>query len=149
LPEYTDDGAATTVPMELDGYESAFIVFRKPAAQPSSGDADNYPDATHVVPVSGSWQVTFLKPDSTSFTRQLDSLVDWAVQKDTALAYFSGSAYCTNDLPAIGLVDGGRVFLNLGRVVALAKVKVNGQDVGGVWTPPYRLDVTDAWQDEN
>src|SRR3546814_20319054 len=88
LPGYTDDGAGITVPIELDGYESAFIVFRKPAAQQSSSDADNYPDAERVVPVSGPWRVTFLKPDSTSFTRKLDSLVDWAVKKDKAVDYF-------------------------------------------------------------
>src|SRR3546814_17994300 len=74
LPGYTDDGAGITVPIELDGYESAFLVFRKPAAQPSSSDADNYPDAERLVAVSGPWRVTFLKTASTSFTRQRDLL---------------------------------------------------------------------------
>ncbi|MEC3878465.1 glycosyl hydrolase [Parapedobacter sp. 10938] len=146
LPEYTQKGAGTTVPLELDAYESAFIVFRR-AAVPAGGQ--NFPGAEEEVPVSGPWQVTFMKPDSTTFTRQFDTLVDWSTQPDTAVAYFSGSAYYTKDLPAVQLADGGRIHLDLGNVVAVAKVKVNGQDVGGVWTPPYRLDITDAWQEGN
>ncbi|MEC3878466.1 glycosyl hydrolase [Parapedobacter sp. 10938] len=144
LPEYHQDGNGTTVPLELDAYESAFIIFRK-SGTPANGQ--NFPDVAEEVPVSGGWQVTFMKPDSTTFTRQFDTLVDWAAQPDTAVAYFSGSAYYTKDLPAVPLADSNRIYLDLGSVVALAKVKVNGQDVGGVWTPPYRVDITDALQD--
>jgi hypothetical protein len=42
-------------------------------------------------------------------------------------------------------VNGGEhVFLNLGMVNAIAKVKINGVALGGVWTAPYRIDVTAA-----
>lgn len=146
LPEFIERDGGTAVPLELDAYESAFIIFRK-AATTASGQ--NFPDAEEEVSVAGPWQVTFVKPDSTTFKRQFDTLVDWATQPDTAVAYFSGSAYYTKDLPAVQLADGGRIHLDLGNVVAVAKVKVNGQDVGGVWTPPYRLDITDAWQEGN
>ncbi|MFB2119547.1 glycosyl hydrolase [Parapedobacter sp. 2B3] len=146
LPEYTENNGGTTVPLELDAFESAFIIFRK-TGEPSKGR--NFPKAEAEVPVSGPWQVTFMKPDSMRFIRQFDTLVDWATQPDTAVAYFSGSAYYRKNLPAVPAVDGGRIYLDLGSVVALAKVKINGQDVGGVWTPPYRVDVTDAWQDGN
>ncbi len=35
-----------------------------------------------------------------------------------------------------------RVFLDLGAVHKLARVTLNGDDLGIVWTPPYRVEVT-------
>ncbi len=37
-----------------------------------------------------------------------------------------------------------RIFLDLGRVEVMARVKLNGKDLGLLWQPPFRLDITDA-----
>jgi len=149
LPEFDDTGSGTTVPLELDSYESAFIVFRKKASDTSTDATKNFPVPEWVIPLEGAWQVEFRRPDSTSFTMQMDTLTDWSLSADTAVAHFSGEAWYRKELPSIAVSEGARIYVNLGSLVALAKVKVNGQDVGGVWTPPYRLDITSAWKEGN
>lgn len=146
LPEFDDDGQRTRVPLQLAGYESAFIVFRKDAAGPQAGRGTNFHAPHRTVPVAGPWEVVFTRPDSTGFTVRMADLVDWSAHPDTAVNYFAGSAAYTGQLPAVEAAAGERIYLELGSLTALAKVHVNGQAVGGVWTPPYRLDITDAWK---
>lgn len=58
---------------------------------------------------------------------------------------FSGMAtYRTAFAWKKGAAAGDRVFLNLGRVESLARVRVNGRPVGAAWCPPYQVEVTDA-----
>ncbi|MDR1493887.1 MAG: hypothetical protein LBT05_14390, partial [Planctomycetaceae bacterium] len=64
---------------------------------------------------------------------------------DDRIKYFSGTAiYKTTFELAQKPNDhsADKLYLDLGRVVAMAKIKVNGKYAGGVWTNPYRVDVT-------
>ena len=58
------------------------------------------------------------------------------------IRYYSGTiTYATTlSLPEI---PQGDLYLNLNNVGVMAKVKINGQYAGGVWTPPYRVNVSD------
>ncbi len=144
LPAYRADGDVTEVPMRLEPLESGFVVFRKPAAASAPFSvAANFPRPESVAEVVGSWTVRFEAPDGVgNFTVETDTLGDWAQSADERLRHFSGTAtYSTSfDRPA---ADGGRILLDLNRVAVMAKVRVNGAYAGGVWTPPYSVDITD------
>lgn len=141
LPEFTDNGTQITVPLELDQFESAFILFRRSKPTRNNG-ARNFPAPTSIIPVSGTWDVTFKSPVTDSFKVKMNALTDWSKHRDAAINYFSGAATYTIALPALALTKNQKVWLNLGELVAVGTVSINGKEVGNVWTAPYKLDIT-------
>ncbi|MCD2422838.1 glycoside hydrolase family 2 [Niabella pedocola] len=142
LPEFTDNGTQITVPLELDQFESAFILFRKSKSAVNKG-ALNFPVPKSVIPVTGTWDVAFKSPVTDSFGVKMNTLIDWSKHKDTAINYFSGTAIYTIALPDLSSAKNQKVMLNLGALVAVGTVSVNGREVGNVWTAPYKLDISD------
>jgi len=78
LPGFSRQDGITTVPLELDPYGSAFIVFdRTKEARQSS--AENFPEATVLARVEGPWKVTFEGLEAPEAPVVLDTLCDWTV----------------------------------------------------------------------
>lgn len=123
--------------LALDRMQSFFVVFRK--------DADSPVRATvpaGSVSVPGPWTVDFAaSAGNTAFSRSFDELSDWTESADDAVRYYSGSAVYRNTF-TLEALKGRRFLLDLGDVMVLADVRVNGKDAGGVWTFPHRLDIT-------
>jgi len=135
LPSFTFTANSTTVPLQLEAYESAFIVFRKPAAKPGTG-RENFPQPQTLQELKGPWQVKF---DS---TYTFNALTDWSQHPDERIKNFSGTAYYSTTFSAAPGKE--RYYINLGTVMVMAKVKLNGKDLGTLWTAPWKIDVTDA-----
>jgi hypothetical protein len=76
----------------------------------------------------------------------LDRLVSWSEHPDPGVRHFSGTAayFKTFNVPAEMLGKDRRVYLDLGQVEVMAAVGLNGKDLGLLWKPPYRVDVTAA-----
>src|SRR3546814_17495309 len=76
----------------------------------------------------------------------LDRLGSLHRHDDFGVRHFAGTAtWRTRFAVAAGALGGDkRVYLDLGRVEVIASVRVNGRDLGKLWKPPYRIDVTDA-----
>lgn len=142
LPEFSCADGVTTVPVRLEGFESSFIIFRKKGT-PVKTTARNYPVKEVLATVTSPWQVDFEKgkrgpEEAVTFL----ALQDWTESTDPSIRYFSGKAIYTNRITLDELPQKA-LYLDLGKVMVMAKVKINGQYVGGVWTTPYRLPVGD------
>ena len=81
-------------------------------------------------------------------TVAIPELMNWPTHTEPGIKHYSGTAVYrkTIELPndAWSASSGRRLWLELGNVRELAEVKVNGQSCGVTWTPPFRVDISDA-----
>jgi hypothetical protein len=94
--------------------------------------------------ITGKWEISFPPnwgaPEKTVF----DSLKSWTESSDGGIKYFSGIAtyHKSIELPSVPM--NARVYIDLGNVLEMAEVIVNGVNCGTLWIAPFRADITNA-----
>ena len=92
-------------------------------------------------PIAGTWQVTFLDggPDLPA-PFETETLDSWTTLGGDEAQRFAGTARyaIAFDVPASG-ADAWR--LELGRVAESARVRLNGQDLGVLFAPPFHVQL--------
>jgi len=150
LPEFTEIEGRTTVPLRFQPYESLFVIFceESDAAGKASREA-NFPSVTQVAEIGGPWEVSFDTALGGPERVRFETLIDWRERPEPGIRHYSGIATYrkTFNLPEAARA-GGPVLLDIGEVRGMARVRLNGHDLGGVWCAPWRVDVTDALQAE-
>ena len=141
LTEYRTLTGTMKIPMFLEPYESSFIVFRK-ATDKASSHGCNYPEKKVLQTIDTPWTVAFEAGRGGHETPVVfNTLYDWSTSDDYKIKYFSGNATYSNSFK-LKKLPAEEVYIDLGKVMVMAKVKVNGEYAGGVWTAPYRLNIT-------
>lgn len=144
LPAYKQKEKSTMVPVKLAPHESAFIVFRRPAKRNSlQSAADNYPAPVIIETLTGPWNVAF-DPSKGGPGEPVvfETLQDWSTSPDARVRYYSGEAAYRIRFTVPERKENEKIVVDLGNLTAMAKVFVNDEYAGGVWTPPYTLDIT-------
>jgi len=72
----------------------------------------------------------------------MEKLYDWTSASNDSIKFYSGKAVYSNHFDLTTMSDEETIFLNLGKLSALAIVKINGKEVGGVWTAPWKIDIS-------
>jgi hypothetical protein len=148
LTSFAFNKLTTTVPLQLEPSGSAFIVFRNKTNKSSQqlNVESNFPTPLTLTEINSPWSVTFNSDNIHRGPTQpvtFNSLTDWTINSDPNIKFYSGSAvYNTSFNFNPTQHKSGNIFLELGKVGVMAKVKLNDIYVGGVWTYPYRIDVT-------
>lgn len=146
LPGYHERDGGTVVPISLHAGESAFIVFKSQSLHVTRhASLANSSDRIDSLKIDGPWMVEFdHNAGGPKKAVEFEELMDWTRNDNDSIRYYSGHALYRKTFFFEQISGVREATLDLGKVVAIAKVRLNGIDVGGVWTPPYRLDVTDA-----
>ena len=94
--------------------------------------------------ISGAWEVAFEPNRGGPAKVRFEQLEDWSKRPEAGIKYYSGTATYRKVFSSKPVVFGQRYYLDLGKVAVMAEVKLNGKDLGILWKPPYRVDVTEA-----
>jgi hypothetical protein len=138
LPEFSFEDGRTVVPLTLAETQSAFVVFRRPAT-PGKTSARNFSEKTPVLTLAGDWSVSFDPrwggpAQPVSFAQ----LTDWTQHSEPAVRYYSGTATYRKTF-ALAEASDPQLTLALGTVHAIARVRLNGRDLGVVWCAPWEV----------
>ena len=140
VDDVSDDGTVTSLDWRFEGFQSFFVVFSKEG----SGASPSIPgNLREVMSVSSPWEVSFDPKWGRKEPLEMSSLYDWTESEDPLVKYYSGTAvYRTSfDFEAACPED---AVIDLGDVAVMARVRLNGTDLGITWVSPFRLDASGA-----
>ena len=127
----------TVVPLALASNGSMFVVFRRMAAA-AHAEAPG-PAQPASVDVTGPWTVSFEPGRGAPAEATFDQLVRWDQHPDEGIRHFSGRATYRAEVTLTAEQAQPAAHLCLGDVFNLARVRINGRDLGIAWCAPWEV----------
>nr|WP_298894725.1 glycosyl hydrolase [uncultured Altererythrobacter sp.] len=133
------------ISLDMAAYESRFLVFSDTIEFSSPIAKIETETSTTAIPLS-DWTLSFDPAYGTAGILRNVALFDWSTSDDPEIRHYSGKATYRNsfEVSAKDLSGRGKVILDLGHVEAVATVRLNGAEIGTLWTAPYSLDISSA-----
>lgn len=133
----------TAIPLEFHAFQSWFIIFDRTQTGKTLEGVPDFENPIVENGIDGPWSVAFDPQLGGPGVVTFDKLDDWITRPEEGIRYYSGIASYSKNLE-FRIQKGSRSYLDLGEVNCIARVRVNGRDLGVVWCAPWRVDVTDA-----
>jgi len=134
----SDDGN-----VELLAWQEGTYTIETDGKKNESIKVDNIPGD---IELSGPWEVRFPGGWGAPESKIFQELISWTDDPEDGIKYFSGiAAYhkefeISEDLTS----DDKKIILDLGSVMRIADVYLNGRHVGILWKSPFCADITKA-----
>jgi hypothetical protein len=139
----------TTVPLKLAPLQSVFVFFKNGTSQTNAvknlGVEVNFPAPSTQVTINTPWKVKFDEAFRGPKAPVIfENLTDWTKRPEDAIKYYAGTAVYSNTFKVKLPAKGEQIYLNIGALNGMAKVRVNGKYLGGIWTAPWKIDIGKA-----
>lgn len=138
----TNKDGYSELELNLPAGNTCFVVFRKEKSK------NRQPVVSHLVsrekPIDATWQISFPTGwgiEAPIITNELKAWKDMPFSNEGKS--FSGTAQYTTTFSVDKKEIRSKYILDLGQVKVIAKVRLNGKEVGTCWCPPYVLDVSE------
>lgn len=94
--------------------------------------------------IAGPWKLIFPPNWGTPPSITMENLISWTDRPENGVRYFSGTAAYEKDIQITPdrLNSGRELWIDLGQLKNFAEVSLNGQDLGVLWKPPFRVNIT-------
>lgn len=144
---------STQLSLELDRFDSWFIVFRKPINKQAMGiAAHNGLVLNEAFDISDTWKVRFDPQWGGPAEANFAKLDNWITRAENGIKFYSGKATYEKSFD-LNIEKGNllkrsqkneRLFLDLGNVKDVAEVRLNGHKLGILWCAPWRVEITET-----
>ncbi|MBE0696298.1 MAG: hypothetical protein IH586_05185, partial [Anaerolineaceae bacterium] len=138
---YTAEKGKTTITLEIEPYESLFVVFQAEGARQWS-ERLRPARLARASAVDSAWQVSSADGPEGAFKPEPGVTGPGNVARPGLLPRFSGTLRYETTLKIGAGEASGPALLDLGEVYEIAEVTLNGKNLGARICPPYRFDVT-------
>jgi hypothetical protein len=97
----------------------------------------------HEQPISGGWEINFDTTWGGPAKIMTDSLKSWIAFNDAGIKYYSGAAlYKKTFVVKQDLLKESKVILDLGNVLEMGAITINGNKLPIKWSAPFSFDIT-------
>jgi hypothetical protein len=130
--------------LKFEPYQSYFLVFDSKNRRVATLNESFFKTVTILTSLDGAWDVCFNPDFGGPKKRVFPILRDWSQHPDDSIKYYSGIATYRKEfvIPETISAEKNSVYIDLGEVKNMARVKINGKEAGVLWTNPWKLDIS-------
>lgn len=130
--------------LKFEPHQSYFLVFDRKSRRATTPYESFFKNETILTSLDGAWDVCFNPDFGGPEKRVFPILSDWSQHPDDSIKYYSGIAIYRKEFMIPQTISGEKssVYIDLGEVKNMARVKINGKEAGILWTNPWKLDIS-------
>ena len=144
LNEWKIVNGRTDIPLRLDAKESCFIRFKEETRETVRKSGLNWLTFNNLKTLDENWDIQFdPKFQGPKEPIHITELFDWSDSQNDSIKYYSGTAIYTKTFVWDSSTDRA-VWLHIGEVSNMAEIILNEQNLGVLWTNPFRVNISKA-----